>query len=94
MALRRNWGHFGTVFDRAGWISEIEGGGEPALEPGIRLLIDEIVARRAADFAVETAKPEHGRHERRSIWASSELNGYLNFPGIGQVFAVRRETME
>ncbi len=26
--------------------------------------------------------------------ASSALNGYLNFPGIGQVFAVRRETIE
>ena len=27
--------NLGTVFDRAGWMSEIEGGGEPALEPGI-----------------------------------------------------------
>ena len=42
----------------------------------------------------ETAKPEHGRRERRSIWVSGELNGYLNFPGVGQVFAVRRETVE
>ena len=67
---------------------------QPTLLDDIRLLLDEIVARRAADFAVETAKPEHGRHERRSIWASSELNGYLNFPGVGQVFAVRRETVE
>ena len=69
-------------------------GNQPTLLDDIRLLLDEVVARRAADFAVETAKPEHGRHERRSIWASSELDGYLNFPGVGQVFAVRRETVE
>ena len=69
-------------------------GNQPTLHDDIRLLLDESVARRAADFAVETAKPEHGRHERRSIWASSELNGYLNFPGVAQVFAVRRETVE
>ena len=42
----------------------------------------------------EGAKPEHGRRERRSIWVSSELNDYLNFPGVGQVFAIRRETRE
>ena len=42
----------------------------------------------------EGAKPEHGRRERRSIWVSSGLNDYLNFPGVGQVFAIRRETRE
>ena len=30
----------------------------------------------------------------RSIWVSSGLNDYLNFPGVGQVFAIRRETRE
>ena len=60
----------------------------------IRLTLDECIARRAPDFAVETPKPEHGRHERRSIWASCELNDYVNFPGVAQVFAVRRDTVE
>ena len=40
--------------------------------------------------AGEGAKPEHGRRERRSIWVSSGLNDYLNFPG--RTFAIRRET--
>ena len=40
------------------------------------------------------AKPEHGRRERRSIWVSTELNDYLDFPGVGQVFAIRRDTVE
>ena len=69
-------------------------GNQPTLQDDIGLLLDEIIARRAPDFTDEGAKPEHGRQERRSIWVSSELNEYLNFPGVGQVFAVRRETVE
>ena len=69
-------------------------GNQPTLLDDIRLLLNERIAQRAADFIVETAKPEHGRRERRSIWVSSELNDYLNFPGVAQVFAVRRETDE
>ena len=52
------------------------------------------IARRAPDFIDESPKPEHGRRERRSIWVSSALNDYLDFPGVGQVFAVRRDTVE
>ena len=69
-------------------------GNQPTLLDDIRLLLNERIAQRAADFIAETAKPEHGRRERRSIWVSSELNDYLNFPGVAQVFAVRRETDE
>jgi len=25
----------------------------------------------------------HGRIERRSIWTTTELNDYLDFPGVG-----------
>ena len=59
-----------------------------------RALARYLLGRGAPDFAVESPKPEHGRRERRSIWVSSELNSYLDFPGVGQVFAVRRETVE
>ena len=69
-------------------------GNQPTLLHDIRLTLDECIARRAPDFAVETPKPEHGRCERRSIWASCELNDYVNFPGVAQVFAVRRDTVE
>ena len=34
----------------------------------------------------------HGRIEHRSIWVSSELKGYLNFPYADQVFLVERHT--
>ena len=60
----------------------------------IRLTLDEHIARRAPDFIDESPKPEHGRRERRSIWASSALNDDLDFPGVAQVFAVRRDIVE
>ena len=69
-------------------------GNQPALLSDIRLTLNETIAGRAPDFTDESPKPEHGRRERRSIWVSSELNDYLNFPGVAQVFAVRRETVE
>jgi len=69
-------------------------GNQPTLLDDIRLTLDETIAGRAPDFMDESPKPEHGRRERRSIWVSNELNDYLNFPGVGQIFAVRRETVE
>jgi len=32
--------------------------------------------------------------EVRSIWSSTELNGYVDFPYAAQVFAIRRDTTE
>ena len=36
----------------------------------------------------------HGRIETRQIWTTSALNGYLDFPHVGQAFAIERETIE
>jgi hypothetical protein len=33
----------------------------------------------------------HGRIETRQVWTSAELNDYIDFPGLQQVFAIRRE---
>jgi predicted transposase YbfD/YdcC len=38
--------------------------------------------------------PDHGRIEIRKIWTTTELNGYLNFPHVGQAFVVQRESTE
>lgn len=32
--------------------------------------------------------------EIREIWTSTELNGYLDFPHVGQVFCIRRTTTD
>ena len=52
------------------------------------------MATRAPDVTNQSPKPEHGRRERRSLWASGELNEYLDCSGVGQVFAVGRDTVE
>jgi predicted transposase YbfD/YdcC len=36
--------------------------------------------------------PDHGRIEKRNIWTTTELNEYLDFPYVGQVFMVERIT--
>ena len=65
-------------------------GNQPALERDIALLF---ATRTAPDFS-EVAPPDHGRIETRSIWCSTALNGYLDFPHVGQVFLIERETIE
>ena len=55
-------------------------GNQPNMLDDIRLTLDELIAQRPPDFTDESPKPEHGRRERRSIWVSSALNDYLDFP--------------
>ena len=69
-------------------------GNQPNMLDDIRLTLDGHIAQGAPDFTDESPKPEHGRRERRSIWVSSALNDYLDFPGVGQVFAIWRQTVE
>jgi hypothetical protein len=63
---------------------------QPTLERDIALLFEQ---RQAADF-VEVAPPDHGRIETRRIWCSTALNTYLDFPHVGQVFLIERESIE
>lgn len=39
----------------------------------------------------ETVNKGHGRLEIRKIWCSTELNRYLKFPCVSQVFCIERE---
>lgn len=41
-----------------------------------------------------TVDKGHGRLETREIWTSTELNDYLDFPYVGQVFCIRRTTTD
>jgi len=63
---------------------------QPTLESDIALLFE---TRGAPDY-VEVAPPDHGRIETRSIWCSAALNDYLDFPHVGQVFLIERESIE
>ena len=65
-------------------------GNQPTLHDDIRL----IFAGRATPDFTESLTLAHGRIEQRSIWTSTRLNDYLDFPGVGQVFVIERLTIE
>ena len=56
-------------------------------------LLDDLVLffndRKHPDFE-RLDPPDHGRIENRKIWTSTELNGYLDFPHVAQVFLIER----
>jgi predicted transposase YbfD/YdcC len=65
-------------------------GNQPGLYNDIALYFKD---RRDPDF-VEGPTFEHGRIETRKIWTTTELNGYLDFPHVGQAFVIERESIE
>jgi predicted transposase YbfD/YdcC len=64
-------------------------GNQPKLENDIALVFE---GRGDPDF-VEVSPCDHGRIETRRIWCSTEINDYLDFPHVGQVFLVERESI-
>jgi predicted transposase YbfD/YdcC len=49
---------------------------------------------RGKPHFVEHTSPDHGRLETRKIWTTTELNGYLEFPYVGQAYVIEREVTE
>ena len=43
---------------------------------------------------VDYAPPDHGRVEIRKIWTTTQLNTYLEFPYVGQAFAIERQFID
>jgi len=60
---------------------------QPGLFQDIALYFQD---RQEPDFVLYDP-PDHGRIEIRKIWNTTELNGYLNFPHVGQAFVIQRE---
>jgi predicted transposase YbfD/YdcC len=65
-------------------------GNQPTLLADIELFFRN---RKEPDF-IDTQPPEHGRIETRKIWITTELNDYLNFPHVGQAFAIERHSTD
>ena len=61
-----------------------------SLAQDIRLAFEN---HKAADFS-EPYTLAHGRIESRSIWTSTLLNDYLDFPFVGQIFAMQRHSID
>ena len=65
-------------------------GNQPALRHDIAVRFE---TREAAGF-VQVTPADHGRLETRRIWCSTALNAYLDFPHVGQVFLIERESIK
>jgi predicted transposase YbfD/YdcC len=63
---------------------------QPGLFQDIALFFND---RKSPDFVL-TDTPDHGRIEIRTIWTTTALNDYLNFPHLGQAFVIQRECTE
>ena len=59
---------------------------QPTLQEDIALMFED---RKQPDFVMHDP-PDHGRIETRNIWTTTALNGYLNFPHVGQACAIER----
>jgi predicted transposase YbfD/YdcC len=78
------------IVERQGHYHFTAKGNQPGLQRDIALLFE----KRAAPDFVEAASADHGRIETRRIWCSTALNAYLDFPRVGQVFLIERESIE
>lgn len=77
------------IVDKQGHYHFIAKGNQPGLQRDIALLFEKRGDR--PDF-FETSPPDHGRIETRRIWCSTAINDYLDFPHVGQVYLIERES--
>ena len=63
-------------------------------QPGVLQDLKFYFRERGKPHFVEHTPPDHGRIETRKIWTTTELNGYLDFPHLGQAFLVERHSQE
>ena len=59
-------------------------------QPGLLEDLELYFWDRGQPHYVEHAPCDHGRIETRKIWTTTELNGYLDFPHVGQAFVIER----
>ena len=62
-------------------------GNQPGILQDVALFFQD---RQQPNFTQATP-PDHGRIETRKIWTTTELNGYLDFPHVGQAFVIERQ---
>ena len=63
-------------------------------QPGVLQDLELYFQDRKQPQFIEHAPPDHGRIETRKIWTTTDLNGYLDFPYVGQAFVVERHCLE
>ena len=63
-------------------------------QPGVLQDLALYFQDRKQPHFVQSTPPDHGRIEIRKIWTTTELNGYLDFPHVGQAFVIERHSTE
>jgi predicted transposase YbfD/YdcC len=63
-------------------------GNQPSLLEALEFYFQD----RGQPHFVEHTPADHGRIETRKIWTTTELNGYLDFPHVGQAFVIERHS--
>jgi predicted transposase YbfD/YdcC len=61
-----------------------------ANQPSLLEALEFYFRDRGEPHFVEVTPADHGRLETRKIWTTTALNGYLDFPHVGQVFVIER----
>ena len=89
LLTQRKLAHY-LVKDRLAHYVFIAKDNQPTLAEDIRLIFED---RQTPDYS-EPYTLAHGRLESRSIWTSTRLNDYLDFPFVGQVFAIQRHVTD
>lgn len=89
LLTQRKLAHY-SVQERSAHYVLIAKDNQPSLAEAIRLVFEN---RSKPDYS-EPPTLAHGRIESRSIWTSTTLNEYLDFPFVGQVFAIQRHTIK
>ena len=62
---------------------------QPGMKEAVRLLFEQPPWGESFDYLCREGRRGDCR-ERRRLWASAALNGYLDWPGLGQVCCIER----
>jgi predicted transposase YbfD/YdcC len=89
LLTQRHLAHYLVAERKAHYLFTVKGN-QPSLLDDLRLIFE---GRGKPDFH-EPPTLAHGRIESRSIWTTTALNDYLDFPFVGQVFVIERYTLE
>ena len=81
-----------TILDGEGDYVMVVKDNQPQIRADIQLLLQESQVVAETLTATETVDLGHGRIEVRRLTASSALAGYLDWPGLQQVFKIVRTT--
>lgn len=79
-----------TVIDRGGDYVMVVKGNQATLQAEIKLFFEDPHLLAASRDSCQTLESGHGRIEQRRLRASTALVGYSDWPGLQQVFEIRR----